>query len=57
MIVIEHDTDIVAEADFLFELGPTGGQNGGELLYKGNTSGILNCDASMTAPFLRKILD
>lgn len=57
VIVIEHDTDIVAEADFLFELGPTGGQNGGKLLYKGNTSGILNCDASMTSPFLKKILD
>ncbi|MEJ6522976.1 MAG: excinuclease ABC subunit UvrA [Opitutales bacterium] len=56
VIVIEHDTDVIAEADFIFELGPTGGKNGGELLYKGITSGILNSPKSLTSPFLKKVL-
>jgi excinuclease ABC subunit A len=56
VIVIEHDTDVIAEADFIFELGPTGGKKGGELLYKGITSGILDSKKSLTKPFLKKVL-
>lgn len=56
VIVIEHDTDIIAEADFLFELGPTGGENGGEVIFKGTTSQILSNKVSLTAPFLKKVL-
>ena len=56
VIVIEHDTDVIAEADFLFELGPTGGNSGGKLIYKG-TAEKLTCSAtSNTAPFIKKVL-
>jgi excinuclease ABC subunit A len=56
VIVIEHDTDVIAEADYLFELGPTGGNSGGKLIYKG-TAEKLTCSAtSNTAPFIKKVL-
>ena len=57
VIVIEHDTDIISEADFIFELGPVGGMQGGKLLYNGITSKILTDKKSLTAPFLKKVLD
>ena len=56
VIVIEHDVDIIAEADFLFELGPTGGENGGKVIFKGTTSQILSNKNSLTSPFLKKVL-
>ena len=56
VIVIEHDTDVIAEADFLFELGPSGGNNGGNLIYKGTTEKIANSSKSNTAPFIEKVL-
>jgi excinuclease ABC subunit A len=56
VIVIEHDIDIIAEADFLFELGPTGGENGGKVIFKGTTSQILSNKHSQTSPYLKKVL-
>ena len=56
VIVIEHDIDIIAEADFLFELGPTGGENGGKVIFKGKTSQILSNKNSLTSPFLKRVL-
>lgn len=53
VIVIEHHLDVIAEADYLVEIGPEGGDNGGELLYQGNPKGVLRCKASQTAPFLK----
>ncbi len=54
--VIEHHCDILAEADYLVEIGPEGGDRGGELLYQGTPEGILEVPNSPTAPFLRNVL-
>ena len=35
VVVIEHDVDLIAEADCLIELGPRGGADGGKLLHQG----------------------
>jgi excinuclease ABC subunit A len=56
VVVIEHHLDLLAEADYIAELGPGGGPEGGELLYQGDLAGLLNVRRSPTAPYLRKKL-
>jgi excinuclease ABC subunit A len=51
--VIEHNLDLIAEADWVVEMGPGGGPEGGRLVYEGDLDGLLACAASPTAPFLR----
>jgi excinuclease ABC subunit A len=53
VIVIEHNLDLIAEADYVVELGPGGGPEGGELIYQGALRGLLLSRRSSTAPFLR----
>ena len=57
VVVVEHHPDLLAEADYIVELGPTGGPEGGELLYQGPLDGLLKTKGSPTAPFLRKTLN
>ena len=52
VVVIEHHLDLLAEADYLVELGPVGGPDGGELLYQGELSGLRRVPRSPTAPYL-----
>ena len=56
VVVIEHHLDLLAEADYVVELGPGGGPEGGELLYQGPLAGLLRVPRSPTAPYLRKKL-
>ncbi|HKB56375.1 MAG TPA: excinuclease ABC subunit UvrA [Lacunisphaera sp.] len=56
VVVIEHHLDLLAEADYVVELGPDGGPNGGEILYQGPLAGLLNVKRSPTAPYLREKL-
>jgi excinuclease ABC subunit A len=53
VVVIEHHLDLLAEADYIIELGPVGGPDGGELLYQGDLAGLLQVRSSPTAPYLR----
>ncbi|MBL9190521.1 MAG: excinuclease ABC subunit UvrA [Opitutaceae bacterium] len=53
VVVIEHHLDLLAEADWIVELGPVGGPEGGELLYQGPLAGLLKVKGSPTAPYLR----
>jgi excinuclease ABC subunit A len=53
VVVIEHHLDLLAEADYLVELGPVGGPDGGELMYQGELAGLLKVKRSPTAPYLR----
>jgi excinuclease ABC subunit A len=56
VIVIEHNLDLIAEADYVVEMGPGGGPDGGRLIYQGALAGLLKSRRSPTAPFLRKKL-
>ena len=56
VVVIEHHLDLLAEADYIVELGPVGGPAGGELLYQGELAGLLKVRRSPTAPYLRSRL-
>jgi excinuclease ABC subunit A len=55
-VVIEHHLDLLAEADYIVELGPEGGPQGGRLIYQGALAGLLKVKASPTAPYLRSKL-
>ncbi|MBP5515368.1 MAG: excinuclease ABC subunit UvrA [Bacteroidales bacterium] len=52
LILIEHCTDVMKHADWLIELGPGGGENGGELLFAGIPNDIANANKSVTKEYL-----
>ena len=52
VIVIEHNLDVIRNSDWIIDLGPDGGTGGGEILYEGPPSGILDCERSVTAKYI-----
>jgi excinuclease ABC subunit A len=52
VIVIEHHLEVIKDADYLIEIGPDGGDAGGQLLYQGAFAGILDAQDSVTKHFL-----
>ena len=50
--LIEHNLDVIRSADYLVELGPGAGEDGGRLLYAGTPSGVRNCPESVTKDYL-----
>ena len=52
VIVVEHDTDTIATADHVLDIGPGAGVHGGEILYSGNVAGLLDCPESLTGAYL-----
>lgn len=54
VIIIEHDEEIMKEADYIIEIGPKAGINGGEVVYQGEYKGLLNHPNSITASYLNK---
>ena len=56
VIVIEHNMDIIKCADWIIDLGPSGGKNGGEVLFEGIPEDLVNKENSFTAKFLKNKL-
>ena len=56
VIVIEHNLDLVATADWVIDLGPEGGERGGYVLATGTPEEIAGCEASYTGQYLRAVL-
>ncbi len=56
IIVIEHNLDMIKCADWIIELGPNGGNKGGEIIFQGTPEDIIKCKQSHTANFLKKKL-
>ena len=54
VVVIEHDIDLIANADYVFEMGPAGGLQGGKCIFQGTPKELLASKKSLTAPFLQK---
>jgi excinuclease ABC subunit A len=52
IVVIEHNVDMIRNADWILELGPEGGERGGEILFNGPISTFRTCAQSRTARFL-----
>jgi len=53
VIVIEHDLDLIKNADYIIDMGPDGGDKGGEIVFAGTLDEIINCKKSKTGKFLR----
>jgi len=56
VIVIEHNLSIIAEADYLVDIGPEAGAEGGEIVATGTPEEVAKSRISRTAPFLREVL-
>lgn len=56
VIVIEHHLDIIKTADWVIDLGPEGGDRGGEVVAEGPPEAIAACPTSLTGQFLREVL-
>jgi excinuclease ABC subunit A len=56
IIVIEHNLDLIKCADYIIDLGPEGGENGGNLIAVGTPEEIVNNKASITGTFLKSKL-
>lgn len=52
VIVIEHNMDVIKNADWIIDLGPEGGEKGGELLYSGTVKGLKKIKGSYTGTFM-----
>ena len=57
VIVIEHHMELIAEADWVIDMGPEGGENGGEILVQGPPEKIAACKRSHTGRFLKRLFD
>ena len=56
VIVVEHHMDLIAEADYLVDVGPEAGKHGGEIVATGTPEDVAKSRISRTAPFLKEIL-
>ena len=57
IIVIEHHLDVIKCADWIIDLGPGGGSEGGEIVASGTPEQVAQCGRSSTGRFLRRLLD
>lgn len=53
VIVVEHRQELIAQADWVIDLGPEGGRAGGEILFTGTPEQLLACPHSLTGQYLR----
>jgi excinuclease ABC subunit A len=56
VVLIEHNLDVVKQADYLIDLGPEGGDAGGELVAEGTPEAVAKVTRSHTAAYLREVL-
>lgn len=57
VIVIEHNLDVIKMADYIIDMGPGGGKNGGEILIAGTPNEVVKAEKGATWPFLKKALE
>ena len=56
VVVIEHNLDIIKTADWIIDLGPEGGDKGGEVVAVGTPDDVAKVKKSYTAQYLKKML-
>lgn len=57
IMVIEHNMDVIKYADYVIDLGPDGGNAGGELVCTGTPEEVAECKESITGEYLKKVLE
>lgn len=53
LIVVEHDEETIRSADYIVDIGPKAGENGGKIVAKGNIDNIMECKNSITGKYLK----
>ena len=56
LVVIEHNSEIIKSADWVIDLGPEGGDRGGQIVFEGTPEKLVQCEKSYTGRFLREKL-
>jgi excinuclease ABC subunit A len=56
VVVIEHNLDLVKNADYVIDVGPEGGERGGEIVAKGTPENIASNEKSYTGKYLKRVL-
>ncbi len=56
LVVIEHNLDVIKTADWIIDLGPEGGDGGGEIIAEGPPEKIMSNNKSFTGKYLKKYL-
>ena len=56
VIIIEHNLDILKSVDYIFDLGPDGGQGGGRIVAEGTPEELAANPSSVTGPYLKEVL-
>lgn len=56
VLVIEHNLEVIKNADYIIDLGPEGGNNGGEVIFAGTPEDLARCKRSYTGQYLKKCL-
>jgi excinuclease ABC subunit A len=57
VVLIEHNLDVIKQADYIIDLGPEGGDKGGEVICQGTTEEVMSCQASYTGQYLKDFLN
>jgi excinuclease ABC subunit A len=57
VLVIEHNLDVIKQADWIVDLGPEGGEAGGEVVATGTPEDVAEVEGSYTGRFLRPLLE
>ena len=57
LVVIEHNLDVIKTADYIIDLGPEGGDRGGEVVFSGTPEDVSRCEKSYTGQYLKKYLE
>lgn len=57
VVVIEHNLDLIKCADYIIDIGPLGGENGGDIVAKGTPEEVANNKSSFTGQYLKKVLE
>ncbi|MGI8315529.1 excinuclease ABC subunit UvrA [Halobacillus mangrovi] len=57
VLIIEHNLDVIKEADFILDLGPEGGENGGQIIASGTPEEVADHSTSYTGKYLKPILE
>lgn len=56
VVIIEHNLDVIKLADYIIDLGPSGGNKGGHIIATGTPEEIVKCEDSLTGKYLKKVL-
>ena len=54
VVIVEHRLELIAQADYIIDMGPEGGSDGGGVMFSGTPEELLKCERSKTAGYLRK---